>query len=78
GSNVLISDEGFPGYVLLTSGLKQFEEHGGHRYTIGAGHDLMWLVREMRSTGVDGVKSPSQAAVELPGLIIIISLPLQN
>lgn len=47
GSNVLISDEGFPGYVLLTSGLRQFVDHGGHRYTIGAGHDLMWLVREV-------------------------------
>ncbi len=47
GSNMLISDAGFPGTVLLTTGMKRFEDLGGHRYYVGAGHDLSWLVREI-------------------------------
>lgn len=47
GSNVLISDAGFPGIVLLTSGLTRFVDFGDHRYYVGSGHDLMWLVREL-------------------------------
>lgn len=45
GSNVLIADAGFPGVVLFTNHLRRFEEFGGHRYHIGSGHDLDWLVR---------------------------------
>jgi UDP-N-acetylmuramate dehydrogenase len=47
GSNVLISDAGFPGIVLFTTGLMQFEDFGNGRYYIGAGHELFWLVREV-------------------------------
>jgi UDP-N-acetylmuramate dehydrogenase len=47
GSNVLISDEGFPGVVLFTTELHDFEELGNHRYFIGSGHDLDWVVREV-------------------------------
>lgn len=44
GSNVLIADEGFPGIVLFTTRLLDFESLGNHRYYVGSGHDLDWLV----------------------------------
>ncbi len=47
GSNVLIADEGFPGIVLFTTELRGFEVLGGGRYSVGSGHDLGWLVREV-------------------------------
>lgn len=47
GSNVLIADEGFPGIVLFTCGLKHIEDLGDHRYYAGAGPDLDDLVRQV-------------------------------
>ena len=47
GSNVLIEDKPFPGVVLFTTKLLRFQALGEHRYYIGAGHDLDWLVREV-------------------------------
>lgn len=47
GSNVLISDAGFPGIVLFTTQLQRFEDRGRHRYYVGSGRDLHWLVREV-------------------------------
>ncbi|MBP8130912.1 MAG: UDP-N-acetylmuramate dehydrogenase [Candidatus Hydrogenedentes bacterium] len=47
GSNVLIADEGFPGVVLFTTGLKRLERCGEHGYFIGSGHDLDFVVREI-------------------------------
>ncbi|NIA13003.1 MAG: UDP-N-acetylmuramate dehydrogenase [Nitrospiraceae bacterium] len=47
GSNVLISDEGFPGYVLITTGLTGIEALGDDRYRVEGGVDLDVLVREV-------------------------------
>jgi UDP-N-acetylmuramate dehydrogenase len=56
GSNVLISDEGFPGVVLFTTGLRQFEDLGNGKYYVGAGHELPWLVREiMLANNYEGI-----------------------
>ncbi|MBI1320498.1 MAG: UDP-N-acetylmuramate dehydrogenase [Candidatus Hydrogenedens sp.] len=56
GSNVLISDDGFPGVVLFTTGLKRFEPLGGHRYYVGSGLDLDWMVQEiMLANNYEGV-----------------------
>ncbi|HNR32186.1 MAG TPA: UDP-N-acetylmuramate dehydrogenase [Candidatus Hydrogenedentes bacterium] len=56
GSNVLIADEGFPGVVLFTTGLKRLDDLGDHRYSIGSGHDLDFVVREiMLANNYDGV-----------------------
>jgi len=47
GSNVLIADEGFPGVVLITTGLQQLEELGGDRFYVGSGLELDQMVREI-------------------------------
>ena len=47
GSNVLIDDQPFPGVVLFTTKLLRIEALGAHRYYIGAGHQLDWMVREV-------------------------------
>lgn len=47
GSNVLIDDRPFPGVVLFTTQLLRFDPLGDHRYYIGAGHELDWMVREV-------------------------------
>lgn len=44
GSNVLISDAGFPGIVYFTTGLRQLESLGGDRYRLEAGVELDDLV----------------------------------
>lgn len=46
-SNVLISDAGFPGIVYFTTGLKQIESLGGHRYRIDAGVEMDNVVRDV-------------------------------
>jgi UDP-N-acetylmuramate dehydrogenase len=45
GSNVLISDAGFPGIVLMTERLDKIESLGADRYTVEAGLELDRLVR---------------------------------
>jgi len=47
GSNVLISDRGFPGIVLFTSGLNTIEELGNGLYRVECGVNLDRLVREI-------------------------------
>lgn len=47
GSNVLVDDHPFPGVALFTTKLLRFQELGEHRYYVGAGHDLDWMVREV-------------------------------
>jgi len=47
GSNVLISDEGFPGIVLFTTHLTRMEKLGGDRYRVGSGVPLAKLVRDV-------------------------------
>jgi UDP-N-acetylmuramate dehydrogenase len=47
GSNVLISDEGFPGIVLFTHGLTNVERLGDDRYAVDAGVSLDDLVVEV-------------------------------
>lgn len=47
GSNVLISDAGFPGTVLMTEQLDKVEPLGGGRYRVEAGLELDRLVREV-------------------------------
>lgn len=47
GSNVLIADEGFPGIVLFTMGLRRLESFGDHRYYMGGGLELTRMVREI-------------------------------
>lgn len=44
GSNVLISDAGFPGIVLMTERLDKVEDLGGDRYEVEAGLELDRLV----------------------------------
>ncbi len=56
GSNVLISDDGFDGNVLVTIGLEKIEELGGHTYKVEGGLDLDRLVRDvMLPNNYDGV-----------------------
>ena len=59
GSNVLISDDGFPGTVLFTTELKELSALGEHRYYAGAGLELDELVRrvmlEHNYAGVGGL-----------------------
>lgn len=47
GSNVLISDGGFSGYVLITTRLTGMEPLGNDRYRVEGGFDLGRLVREV-------------------------------
>lgn len=47
GSNVLIADQGFPGIVLITTGLKQLLPLGPDRYWVEAGVELDTVVREL-------------------------------
>lgn len=47
GSNVLISDSGFDGYVLFTTELKGLEALGHDRYRVEGGLDLDKLVQEV-------------------------------
>ncbi len=47
GSNVLISDTGFPGIVLFTTELGTLENLGEHRYRAASGVILQKLVREV-------------------------------
>lgn len=47
GSNVLITDRGFPGVVLFTTELQRIEPLGDHRYEVESGVDLGRLVREV-------------------------------
>jgi UDP-N-acetylmuramate dehydrogenase len=47
GSNVLIDDAGFPGVVLVTTGIDRIEPLGGHRYEVDAGVVLDRLVTEV-------------------------------
>jgi UDP-N-acetylmuramate dehydrogenase len=47
GSNVLISDRGFPGIVLLTTGLDRIEQVGKDRFCIEAGVAIERLLREI-------------------------------
>jgi len=47
GSNVLISDDGFDGYVLFTTELKGLTPLGDDRYMIEGGLDLDVLVRDV-------------------------------
>jgi len=47
GSNVLISDEGFPGTVLFTKHLQRIEPLGAHRYAIESGVNLDAVVRDI-------------------------------
>ena len=47
GSNVLISDAGFPGVVFFTTELKRFEDLGGGRYYVASGNDLAQVVEEI-------------------------------
>ena len=56
GSNVLISDVGFPGNVLLTSRLNTIQPLGGDRFRVDAGVVLATLVREvMLANNYEGV-----------------------
>ncbi|HOQ32158.1 MAG TPA: UDP-N-acetylmuramate dehydrogenase [Candidatus Hydrogenedens sp.] len=47
GTNVLISDKGFRGVVLITSYHKEFKPLGNDRYFISGGVELDWVVREV-------------------------------
>ncbi|MGC8737417.1 MAG: UDP-N-acetylmuramate dehydrogenase [Candidatus Hydrogenedens sp.] len=47
GTNVLISDKGFRGVVLITSHHKEFKSLGNDRYFISGGVELDWVVREV-------------------------------
>lgn len=47
GSNVLISDEGFPGIVLFTTGLRAWEALGADRFRVESGVVLDDMVRKI-------------------------------
>lgn len=47
GSNVLVSDAGFPGVVLVTTELLGIQDLGQDRYRVAAGEPLDRLVREV-------------------------------
>ena len=47
GSNVLISDAGFPGIVIFTNEIKALEALGGDRFLVEGGLALDTLVREV-------------------------------
>ncbi len=47
GSNVLVSDAGFPGIVLMTERLDKVEQLGGDEFRAEAGLELDRLVREI-------------------------------
>ncbi|MFO7976326.1 MAG: UDP-N-acetylmuramate dehydrogenase [Candidatus Hydrogenedentota bacterium] len=56
GSNVLISDKGFDGVVLVTTGLHQVEHLENDRYRVECGVELADLVQDvMLSNNYDGV-----------------------
>jgi UDP-N-acetylmuramate dehydrogenase len=56
GSNVLISDKGFDGVVLVTTGLNQIEFLGNDRYRVECGSQLGDLVQDvMLPNNYDGV-----------------------
>jgi UDP-N-acetylmuramate dehydrogenase len=56
GSNVLISDKGFPGVVLFTTQLKRFDVLGGDRYYVASGNNLAQVVEEvMLPNNYDGI-----------------------
>jgi UDP-N-acetylmuramate dehydrogenase len=47
GSNVLIHDRGFRGYVLFTTALKRMDDLGNDRYEVGAGVVLDDMVQQL-------------------------------
>jgi len=47
GSNVLISDEGFPGIVLITSGIDRIVDLGEDRFYVEAGAQLSTVVTDI-------------------------------
>lgn len=47
GSNVLVSDRGFPGIVLVTTGLSRIQALGDDRFRAGGGAELDRLVCEV-------------------------------
>lgn len=47
GTNVLISDKGFRGIVLITSHYKEFKPLGNNQYFISGGIELDWVVKEI-------------------------------
>ncbi len=64
GSNVLISDEGLPGLVLLTHGLQKIHWQG-NRVRVGAGYRLPKLSWEAGQKGFSGL----EFAVGIPGTL---------
>ncbi len=47
GTNILISDKGFRGVILITSHYKEFKSLGNDRFFISGGVELHWLVKEI-------------------------------
>ncbi len=47
GTNILISDKGFRGVILITSHYKEFKSLGNDRYFISGGTELDWVVKEI-------------------------------
>ncbi len=66
GSNVLVSDEGFPGIVLFTTSLNRLESLGEDRYHVEGGVELDALVRKvMLANNYEGVG----ALTGIPGTV---------
>ncbi len=66
GTNVLISDKGFRGVVLITSHFKEFRTLGNNRYFVGGGIELDGLVKEvLLKNNYEGVS----ALTGIPGTV---------
>lgn len=66
GSNVLITDRGFPGVVLFTTELQRVEDLGEDRYLVESGVELDRMVREiMLPNNYDG----AGALTGIPGSV---------
>jgi UDP-N-acetylmuramate dehydrogenase len=70
GSNVLISDDGFPGIVYFTTSLKQLEPLGDDRYRLEAGVELGDLVQGvMVANNYDGVGAVTGIPASVGGAV---------
>lgn len=57
GSNLLVSDDGVPGCVLQTRGLRDFEDRGAGRIRAGAGLPTSVLLARTRRRGLGGLEA---------------------
>jgi UDP-N-acetylmuramate dehydrogenase len=70
GSNVLIDDEGIPGFTIrLGKGFRSWQELGSGRFLVGAGMSLMSLSRDTADAGFSGLEFAGGIPASIGGAV---------